>query len=1820
MAASQKETAEAPGQSSRLFVKNLPPNITEAEFRKHFSSQGRVVTDVKLIPNRRIGFIGYKSHEDAARAVKYFNRSFIRMSRIAVDIAKPIADSVVKPAPGFSLRHDSARLQPATTKPPEAAGQDGSSPKKRKRDEVDEADPKLQEFLEVMGHPLKKPRDNAGDHGRLGPEPEPSVSAVIEAGESDDEYEEIPARTAKIVSREAPPTQGVPDGPEMDVDSPAVLAPDIAATSAPQAAVDGTDDDWLRSKTNRLLDLVDPDDPGFSVRPKKDVIAPEGQTTGVDATELEPPPDAASEVDEAPQTTVSSDPMDLIQKTSRLFLRNLSYNITEDDIRNHFGTFGALEEVSLPVDKQGRSKGFAMIQYADPSSAIAAFQTDGSTFQGRIIHILPAAAKRENKLDEFAISKLPLKKQQIIRKKAEAASNTFNWNSLFMSQDAVNTAISERLGVSKHELLNPTDASAAVKQAVAETTVIQEAKAYFASNGVNIEAFKSQQRGDTSILVKNIGNTTIEELRQLFEEHGTVLRVLMPPSGTIAIVQFAQPAECRTAFARKAYSRFKDSVLFLEKGPKGLFVDTVVAPVDRPAGVQKPSVAELLERDDAEDQADTSSLFVRNLNFSTTSDSLAEAFRALDGFVSAKVKTKTDPKKPGQVLSMGFGFCAFRTKEQAQAALKTMDGFTLDGHKLVVKASHRGNDAAEEQRKQDLAKKAAGQRTKLVIKNLPFEASKKDVRTLFGTYGKLVALRVPKKFDHSSRGFAFAEFSTAKEALNAMNSLRDTHLLGRRLVIDFAEADEVDPEEQIKAMEKKVRGQVNKVALQQLTGRGRTKTNPFWSVLAGCGHEAGVAGVAGCRSRPCLDDFSFPCVPTGAIPPDAANLAVKTVSRALLHVGSGSLLVSSRRPLLPFSCAGRNPTGVIGNGARQPLGESTGNAQHHYYHQRRGQQHHQTGDTLMTTPTPPAPSILTPLPILPTQSSLVESFSKGPTPERYDGGQLQLHARRKRAAAEDVNPLWLYWTEFQNYRKKQDEKDDKTQQKWPLVLENAFLDAMLAIPHIGRKKYNVRRSLFGRNMLVAEYLWLAYCDTLPPGVEPDPINKRDRKQVSSHIQVLKGNLKKYKCCHIILPKETRKPKHDNPPELPSLKQHDVLVALSEGCFPDKRPNYKYFRRILALDQQIMIRPKQCWIFVSHKGARVHEDGSGFIPATGERLARDQYPHMERNLGRDKWPKEEQKISEGAGAILHEFAKDFDQVESSSIRDLSCEWRYQFPELHQKLDALITANTERDILTAEAECDIFHMQVMLELPEKRGFPANSDLNSCVTIDIEKPHMLNHRWRVDTKLVRPAELADAGDQSSPQLVYETSAEIPVRSQHSPGVMVPFPANVWASMLSHCAEFPAHPFTETAPRGSKKARLTRQDGEADKETVDGSNQHQPTQMDLIPQIAMMQEIYSCPPDNVQGGDGGSWGNEGWARRAMILWTFSTLHSIDSNGQLVTAERGRTSWRFLTVLDPVSEYHLQNSLISCDRANNRRMHFPALQPTNRHAVMSPNVAYQQHRQATMSENFSTAWPATDGVSSLSTLAVPAYEAVLSHSTAPPASTGYAMLGGYGGLTTPPPTACLPDSFSHSFDVSSTGTDAISEYMTAGVSAADMVCGSQVLSDSIPSYASSSIHTSYGDDHWIDAGSWQPGYATAGGGNPHGANIGWHPSSQGVDLKDVGAEMQQSQAQSWPATTADVAETYDRSWGWAGSVSSSPGNTDEDVSREWEGADMRMASGNRSELSRRQPGGFDEVEANPDEVLQNSSFQSKKRGRSDSLDEASRKHYRVSSMPKLER
>ncbi|KAI9931652.1 hypothetical protein ASPWEDRAFT_169508 [Aspergillus wentii DTO 134E9] len=818
-------------ENTRVFVSGLPPSFSNEQLKKHFASRFQV-TDAHVLSKRRIGFVGFKSTEAAKQAAAYFNRTYVKMSKISVEIARPIDYKPVEDAHQAASKHGKA-----------SSSDDSSNALKRKRDGDDKKDSQLQQYLSLMQHSSNtKTWANDEDLTRPTEQQPPTNDQTVTAAEPAEELTHAQkkarvngpgeASSSKVTGDSAMTLGGEDSQPE-----PMVVDQSGADGSSEQPEQDQSvveaepksDADWLRSKTSRLLGLLDEDEQAEFVQeapaPTAAPAKPDPEPHSPENVDSEPQ-NHVEEPQEAPEVDAN---IELIRSSARLFVRNLSYEATEADLEPIFVPFGRIEEIHIAFDTRSTtSKGFAYIQYVDPHAAIEAYKSlDGKNFQGRILHILPASAKKTYKIDDYDLSKLPVKKQKQIKRKLEASSSTFSWNSLYMNADAVMSSVADRLGVSKAELLDPTSADAAVKQAHAETHVIQETKAYLAANGVNIDAFKQRERGNTAILVKNFSfGVKIDELRKMFEQYGQLTRLLMPPSGTIAIVEFARPDEAQKAFKGLAYRKLGDSILFLEKAPKNLF-EGAAAPLrptpETKAVTQGFSTADTFAADEPDEGVSTATLFVKNLAFSTTNENFIDAFRPLDGFVSAKVKTKPDPKRPGQTLSMGFGFVDFRTKAQAQAAVAAMNGFKLDQHELVIRASHKGVDVAEERRREDNAKKIAARRTKIIIKNLPFQTTKKDIRSLFGAYGQLRSVRVPQKFDRSARGFGFADFVSAREAENAMDALKNTHLLGRKLVLEFANAEAIDPEQQIEQIEKKVGEQLDRVKLQKLTGTGRKK-------------------------------------------------------------------------------------------------------------------------------------------------------------------------------------------------------------------------------------------------------------------------------------------------------------------------------------------------------------------------------------------------------------------------------------------------------------------------------------------------------------------------------------------------------------------------------------------------------------------------------------------------------------------------------------------------------------------------------------------------------------------------------------------------------------------------------------------------------------------------------------------------------------------------------------------------------------------------------------------------------------------------------------
>ena len=54
----------------------------------------------------------------------------------------------------------------------------------------------------------------------------------------------------------------------------------------------------------------------------------------------------------------------------RLFVGNLPYQATEDDLRTHFAQVGAPTQIVRPLDREtGRARGFAFVEYAERAPA-----------------------------------------------------------------------------------------------------------------------------------------------------------------------------------------------------------------------------------------------------------------------------------------------------------------------------------------------------------------------------------------------------------------------------------------------------------------------------------------------------------------------------------------------------------------------------------------------------------------------------------------------------------------------------------------------------------------------------------------------------------------------------------------------------------------------------------------------------------------------------------------------------------------------------------------------------------------------------------------------------------------------------------------------------------------------------------------------------------------------------------------------------------------------------------------------------------------------------------------------------------------------------------------------------------------------------------------------------------------------------------------------------------------------------------------------------------------------------------------------------------
>jgi multiple RNA-binding domain-containing protein 1 len=229
-------------------------------------------------------------------------------------------------------QHGRSKFEPKLAAP-------NPNPLKRKRDDPQSAvpDPILKEFIGVMQASAKTStwQNDAMDGVDMTAQ-EPIIPAGDSNSDSEGELQTIGTPRAK--GKQNVPKEEDAVSVEVTLDTPlSMVVESSLSRMAPKS-----DDDWLRSKTSRLLDLQD-DEPGVD----DEVLEPTSRTEEHSVNNAIDGDDGNDEEDPEPESAEAVIEREIVEKSKgRLYLRNLAFDVAEGDIRQHFSTIGSLEEVS----------------------------------------------------------------------------------------------------------------------------------------------------------------------------------------------------------------------------------------------------------------------------------------------------------------------------------------------------------------------------------------------------------------------------------------------------------------------------------------------------------------------------------------------------------------------------------------------------------------------------------------------------------------------------------------------------------------------------------------------------------------------------------------------------------------------------------------------------------------------------------------------------------------------------------------------------------------------------------------------------------------------------------------------------------------------------------------------------------------------------------------------------------------------------------------------------------------------------------------------------------------------------------------------------------------------------------------------------------------------------------------------------------------------------------------------------------------------------------------------------------------------------------
>ncbi|GAO51882.1 hypothetical protein G7K_5973-t1 [Saitoella complicata NRRL Y-17804] len=202
-----------------------------------------------------------------------------------------------------------------------------------------------------------------------------------------------------------------------------------------------------------------------------------------------------------------------------------------------------------------------------------------------------------------------------------------------------------------------------------------------------------------------------------------------------------------------------------------------------------------------DDDKNASTLFVRSIPYSVTSEALEAFFSDIGPIKSTVIITDQESGK-----SRGFGFVRFAMKEDATRAMEELKSKKLEGRALKMEVAERRQRKDEDGEKKDKVVKVREDvvkaqnravqkkndqdkdlRPRLIVRNLPWSVrTPAQIQPAFEPFGTVKEVSIPRGRGGKMSGFGFVEMGSREEAEKAVEGVNGTEIEGRTVAVDFA--------------------------------------------------------------------------------------------------------------------------------------------------------------------------------------------------------------------------------------------------------------------------------------------------------------------------------------------------------------------------------------------------------------------------------------------------------------------------------------------------------------------------------------------------------------------------------------------------------------------------------------------------------------------------------------------------------------------------------------------------------------------------------------------------------------------------------------------------------------------------------------------------------------------------------------------------------------------------------------------------------------------------------------------------------------------------